>query len=126
MGSTRYVTRYIALGRVTRVVVIFAGTVAAFGDASVAFVYGDHHRVVVRGKGSDQRVHVFLHPSCQVAPDGLRYGGNGGVKVEVGEGVPKMAEDTGERMPRLLSSTSWRALSDRVSRHVTTSAKKRR
>src|SRR4051812_17279936 len=104
-GSTRYVTRYIALGRVTHVVVIFAGTVAAFGDASVtvvnraAFVCGDHHRVVVRGEGSDQRVHIFLHPLRQIAPDGLRYRGNGGVEVEVREGVPEVAEDTRECAP---------------------------
>ena len=42
MGSARYVARYIALGRVTRVVVIFAGTVAAFGDASIAVGVNGH------------------------------------------------------------------------------------
>nr|XP_020146849.1 glycine-rich protein 1-like [Aegilops tauschii subsp. strangulata] len=107
MGSTRYVTRYIALGRVTRVV--FAGNIAAFGDASiavinhVAFVCGDHHHIVVRGKGSDQRVHLVLHPPRQITPDGLRYGGNGGVEVEVGEGAwapfvigPKAIQGTGD------------------------------
>ena len=52
MGSARYVARRIAFGRVTRVVIVFAGIVASFGDASIAvvdhvtFVYRDHHRFV--------------------------------------------------------------------------------
>ena len=102
MRSAGYVVRGIAFGRVTRIVAVLAGIVATFSDASVAvinhvaFVCGDHHRVIVRGKGSDQHVHVVLHPPRQFVPDGLRCGGNGGVEVEVGEGVPEVAEDTGE------------------------------
>ena len=120
MGSARYVTRYIALGRVTRVVVIFAGTVAAFGGASlaivnhVAFVRDDHHRVVVASKGSDQLIHVVLHPPRQVAPDGLWYGGNGGIEVEIGEGVPEMVEDTGERAPEQAPTSLFHKLASPI------------
>src|SRR4051812_12461929 len=64
-GSARYVARYIALGRVTCVVIVFTVTIASFSDASaafgdtsvavvnhVAFVRDDHHHIIVRGEGS--------------------------------------------------------------------------
>ena len=71
MRSAGYVTRRIAFGRVTRVVVVFAGIVAAFGDASIAivdhvtFVCCDYHRFVFGSEGPDQlirlqRIYNFL------------------------------------------------------------------
>ena len=95
MGSTRNITRYITRGRVTRVV-------AAVGDAPiavvnhVAFVCDNHHRVIFRSEGPDQRVHIVLNPTRHVAPDGRGYGGDGGVEIKVGVGIQKVAEDTGE------------------------------
>ena len=53
MGSARNITRYITRGRVTRVVVIFIGIVAAVGDAPiavidhVALVCDDHHCIIL-------------------------------------------------------------------------------
>ena len=38
MGSARYVTCCVTLGRVTRTIFVFAGTVAALGDAFIAVV----------------------------------------------------------------------------------------
>ena len=102
MGLARNITRYITRGRVTRVIIIFVGIAAAVGDAPitvidhVTFIHDDHHRVILQGEGPDQRVDMVLYPTRQVTPDGRGYGGNGGVEVEVGVGIQKMAEDTGE------------------------------
>ena len=120
MGSARYVARRITFGSVTLVVVVFAGIVAAFGDASIAVVdHGtsvchDHHRFVLGSEGPDQRVHVVLHPPRQVTTNGLRYGGNGGIEVEVGEGVSKMAEDTGERTPKQAPASLFHKLASPI------------
>ena len=102
MGSARDIARCIVQGRVARIVITFVGIVAAVGDAPitvvdhVTFVCDDHHPIVLRGEGPDQRVDMVLYPTRQVAPDGRGYGGNGGVEVEVGVGIQKVAEDTGE------------------------------
>ena len=102
MGSARNVARCITRGRVTRVVIILVGVVAAIGDAPVAvvnhvaFVCGDHHRVVLRGEGLDQRIHIVLNPTRQVAPNSRGYGGDGGVEIKVGVGIQEVAEDAGE------------------------------
>ena len=91
MGSVRETTRYITRGRATRVIIIFVGIAAAVGDAPitvidhVTFICDDHHRVILRGEGPDQRVDMVLYSTRQVAPDGRGYVGNGGVEVEVGE-----------------------------------------
>ena len=133
MGSARYVTCCVALGRITRNIFVFAGTVAAFGDASVAvvnhvtFVCDDHHRVILRSEGPDQRVHIVLYPPRQVVPNDRGYGGDGGVEIEVGVGIQEMAEDTGESaLEQAATPLFLRASSDRASRRVTTSVKKRR
>ena len=102
MGSARDITRYITRGRVTRVVVIFVGIAAAVGDAPitvidhVTFVCDDQHPIVLRGEGPVQCVDMVLYPMRQVALVDHGYRGNGGNKVEVGVGVQKVAEDTGE------------------------------
>ena len=69
MGSARNVTRCITCGRVTRVVIVFVGIIATIGDAPVAvvnhaaFVCDDHHRVILRGEGPDQRIDMVLYPT---------------------------------------------------------------
>nr|XP_020170861.1 translation initiation factor IF-2-like [Aegilops tauschii subsp. strangulata] len=79
MGSSRNVTRYITLGLVTRVVIIFVGTVAAVGEAPiavvnhVAFVCDDHHRIILRSECPDQRVHIVLNPTRQRAVPASSY-----------------------------------------------------
>lgn len=113
MGSAGYVARrvpQVIFSRTAGVVVAVTGVASTFAGPYIAvinhatFVCRDYHRVVLRSEGPDQHIHVVLHPLCQVAPDGRRYGGNGGVEVEVGVGVLKMAEDAGERAPELASS----------------------
>ena len=90
MGSARNVARYITRGRVTRVVIIFVGIAAAVGDAPitvidhVTFICDDHHRVILKGEGPDQRVHVVFNPTRQVTPDGRGYGAMAASKSKLG------------------------------------------
>ena len=107
-GSVGHVTRRvlrIAPRRVAGIAATIASiTITSTGAAitiidHVAFVRRDHHRIIIVSEGPDQRVHIVFHPSCQVTPDGLGYGSDGGVKIKVGIGILEMAEDAGERAP---------------------------
>ena len=85
---------------------VFIGIVAAIGDAPVAvvnhvaFVCDDHHCVILRSEGPDQRVHIVLNPMRQVAPNGQGYRCDGGIKVEMGVHVLKVTEDTRKSTPK--------------------------
>ena len=102
LGSARDIARCLVHGRITRIIIIFVGIAAAVGDAPitvvdhVTFVCDDHHPIILQGEGPDQRVDMVLYLTCQVAPDGNGHRSNGGIKVEVGFSVQKVAEDTGE------------------------------
>ena len=64
MGSARNVARYITRGRVTRVVIILVGTVAAVGDGAV-------DQADLGGRGQD------------AAGESLRHLGGGGRTLEL-------------------------------------------
>ena len=77
MESAGYVTRrapQVIFRRAAGVVVAITGVASTFAGPDIAvvnhvtFVCRDYHRVIFRGEGPDQRIHVVLHPPCQVAP----------------------------------------------------------
>ena len=90
MGPARDIARCIVHGRVTRIVIIFVGIVAAVGDAPitvvdyVTFVCDDHHPIVLQGEGPDQRVDMVLYPTRQVAPTAMGTGAMAASKSKLG------------------------------------------
>ena len=138
MGSVRHIAHRIlrvasrCIAGVALPVTGIANTIAGATTIiidHVAFVRRDYHPVVVGSAGPNKRIHVILHPLRQVAPDGLRHRGDGGVKVEVGVGVLKMAEDARKHAPKQATTPLLNKLMsslERFSRRVTTLVKKRR
>ena len=90
MGSARHIAHRILLvasRRIAIAVVAVAGTTITGATVTtidhVATIHRDYHPVIVGSKGPNKRIHVVLHPPCQVTRDGLGHWGNGGIEVEV-------------------------------------------
>ena len=90
MGSARDIARCVVQGRVARIIITFVGIVAAVGDAPIVvvdhitFVCDDHHPIILRGEGPDQRVDMVLYPTRQVAPEAVGTGAMAASKSKLG------------------------------------------
>ena len=135
MGSVRHIAHRVprvtsiciagAAVAITGIAITITGTAVTIID-HVAFVRCDYHPVVIRSKGPNKRIHVILHPPRQIATDGLGHWGNDDVKVKVGIGVLKVAEDTGECTPEQAATPLFDELASplrAVLQSVTTSVK---
>ena len=100
MRSVGHITRRVFWGApkgVAGITGIVTTTASARLVHNTAFISGYDHAVIISREGPDEGIHVVLHPLRQVTPDGLGYGSDGSIKVEVGVGDLEVGEDLRER-----------------------------